>query len=161
MLQFSALSQDANLRFHCYPGQEIYSNSCLDGSLELSDFVDRPSMSSVWARKTRQKLGLRGRKQRRQKEYLLSLSDCNFVCVYRMEVVCSCISGLNVLIMKYGISEQYIVLCTSYFFKESVSLKSILLKVLCCAFNREGGIEISVKHFCACLILVRLESSQA
>lgn len=78
-----------------------------------------------------------------------------------MEVVCSCISGLNVLVMKYGISEQYIVLCTSYFFKESVSLKSILLEVLCCAFNREGGIEISVKHFCACLILVRLESSQA
>lgn len=37
----------------------------------------------------------------------------------------------------------------------------MLLEVLWCTFNRQGGIEISVKQFCARLILVGLESSQA
>lgn len=53
-------------------------------------------------------------------------------------------------------------LFTSYFVpNKSMSAKSMLLEALCCNINRQGGIEISVKQFCACLILVGLESSQA
>jgi len=81
--------------------------------------------------------------------------------VYRLEALGSCIAMLNVLINKYGINEQYIILHTSYLVKSSMSSKSILLEALCCTFNKQGGIGVSIKQCCAGLILVGLESSQA